>query len=435
MADVRIEPATGVQGQLLLPGDKSISHRALLLAALGTRQVRITNLGLSADVRSTARAIEQLGAVVALSQDGDDTLAVVTGVGMRGLDPGGAPIDAGNAGTLARLLSGLLAGQPRATTIKGDASLSTRPMTRIITPLSEMGVEIDAADGGRLPLTIHGRERTSAIEYSLGVASAQVQSCILLAGLYADGPTTVHEPGMLRDHTERMLRRAGVTVERAGSAVTVHPPDAVELPDTHVPADPSSAAFFLAAGTFLPNSMLRIPGVRANPGRTGFVDHLEKMGARIGVTGRATVDGEMVADYEVQHAQLRRARLEWHDVPRMIDELPILGLAAQFCQGETFIKGAEELRVKESDRIRTIVLALRAIGVAIDELRDGFIVRGSGTRPDGGTIDSEGDHRIAMLGGIAGLVSRHGVTVTGAECADVSFPGYFEVLERLAVRS
>lgn len=433
-SDVFVAPASGIKGELALPGDKSISHRALLLAMLGTRDVRISNLALSDDVASTAQAIARLGATVE-HDPGDETAVTVRGVGMRGLHTTGEPVDAGNSGTLVRMLCGILAGQGGAsTTIVGDASLSKRPMNRIIAPLRDMGASVDSQPGGLLPLTVHAPPQLHGVEYQLAMASAQVQSCILLAGLYADGPTTVHEPGVLRDHTERMLRRAGVQVQRSRSAVTVQPAQAVELLDTTVPADPSSAAFFIAAATLLPDSLLRLPGVLANPGRTGFLDMLEHMGARVGVLGRATLDGEPVVDLELRHANLQRVRLAWEDMPRMIDELPILALIAQFCRGQTMVRGASELRFKETDRIATIVRALRDIGVNAEELDDGFVVRGSGVRPEGGTVNSAGDHRIAMLGGIAGLVSRRGVTVTDAGCADVSFPGFFDVLERVAVR-
>jgi 3-phosphoshikimate 1-carboxyvinyltransferase len=231
-----------------------------------------------------------------------------------------------------------------------------------------------------------------------------------------------------------MLRRAGVEVRRSGRTVTLTPPDAVELPDTEVPADTSAAAPFLVGATLLRDSLLRLPGVLLNPGRTGLLDQMERMGARIGVAARREHQGEPVADLEVTHADLTRAFLPEEDVARSIDELPLLGLLFQFCRGESVVKGAGELRVKESDRITSVVNALRAIGIAAEERRDGFVVRGSGSRPDGGVIDAEGDHRIAMLGGIAGLVSRSGVTVRGAECVDVSFPGFFEVLEALAHR-
>lgn len=430
MSDVFVAPAASVQGEVELPGDKSISHRALLLAALGTEPTRIFNLALSADVASTAAAVERLGATVERHPD-DATDVRVTGRSLRGLDVDGATIDAGNAGTLARLLTGILAGQYGTATIVGDASLSRRPMRRVLDPLSQMGARIDSAAGGTLPLVVHGAGVLRGIDYELPVASAQVQSALLLAGLFAETPTTVREPAVLRDHTERMLRRAGVQIERAGTSVTVHPVGELQLPDTTVPADLSGAAPLVAAAALLPESLLRVPTLLLNPGRTGFLDLLEKMGLRATTMHRTLLDGEPVGDLEVQHSNLRQVRVEWEDVPRMIDELPLVGLVAQFLRGETYVGGAAELRAKESDRVVTTVSALRGVGISAEEKPDGFVVHGSGTRPEGGTVHAEGDHRIAMLGGIAGLVSRKGVTVCGADCVDVSFPGFFDLLEAL----
>lgn len=433
MTEVHVEPASAVRGEIALPGDKSISQRAVLMAMLGTRPVRLVNLAPSGDVASCLAAAETLGARVERDAD-DPTVAVVTGRGMQLAAADGAVVDAGNSGTLARLLSGILAGQPATATISGDESLSTRPMTRITTPLSRMGASLETTQHGTLPMRITGRSALRAIEYELPVASAQVQSAILLAALYADGPSWVREPGPLRDHTERMLRRAGIGVKRSGDAVRIEPADALELPDTLMPADPSAAAPFMLAAAVLAGSFLRIPAHGMNHGRTGFVELLENMGGRVATTNRRVVDGEPVADIEVTAGALRTVRMDWDDVPRMIDELPMVGLMAHFCRGQTMVRGARELRVKESDRIRTIVRALKGVGIKAEELDDGFVVRGSASRPVGGSVDTEGDHRIAMLGGIAGLVSRHGVSITGADCVATSFPGFFAALDRMAVR-
>jgi 3-phosphoshikimate 1-carboxyvinyltransferase len=437
LSSVHVAPATSIRGEVHLPGDKSVSHRALLLALASTRPVRIENLALGEDVMSTLAAIEQLGAKV--ERDPDDPSALtVTGVGLRGIEPpaNGAPIECGNAGTLARLLSGLLAGQPAGRTFElvGDESLSKRPMRRIADPLSALGATFETTAAGTLPMRITSGGPLAGGTVDLEVASAQVQSALLLAGLGASESLTVNEPGVLRDHTERMLARAGVTVRRTDRRVTVEPAESLELPDTTIPCDPSAAAPLIAAATILRDSLLRLPGVIDSPGRSGFVDVLESMGGRISVSNRREVSGEPVADLEVVHATVGRIYLETADVVRMIDELPILAVVGHFRRGEFVVRGAEELRAKESNRIEDLALALRHVGISCQPLRDGFIIRGSTVRPDGGRMDAAGDHRLAMVGGIVGLVSRKGVTIDGADCVDVSFPGFFELLDAIAVR-
>lgn len=435
MSDRFVQPASSLQGEVEVPGDKSLSHRALLLALVSDEPVRITNLARSGDVDSTLRAIQKLGATVEIDEQ-DPSSVIVRGVGLRGIVADKTvTIDCGNAGTLARLLPGLLVGQTGRFRLVGDESLSRRPMGRIVEPLKAMGADIKSSAGGTLPITITGGAPIRAVECELQIASAQVQSCIVFAGLFADGSTVVNEPDVLRDHTERMLRSAGVRVDRSGRAVTVHPATSLQLPSIQIAADPSAAAPFVLAATLLAGSMLRLPGVLANPTRTGFIEQLERMGARIGTMSRENVGGEATASYEVGHAQLTRSPLHRSDIPRMIDEIPLYALAGHFCRGETRVRGAGELRHKESDRITSTVNALRVIGCNVEERGAGITIRGSGTRPPGGTIHAEGDHRIAMLGGIAGLVSRTGVTVVGAECVDISYPGFFDVLDALAVRS
>ena len=437
MSTVHVAPATAVRGEVHLPGDKSVSHRALLLALASTRRVRLENLATGTDVRTTLAAIEQLGASVEYD-DADPTSIAVRGVGVRGIQSLGfdAPIDCGNAGTLARLLAGLLAGLPagRAFRLVGDASLSRRPMDRVAHPLSDLGARVTATAAGTLPLDIVSGGPLHGGDVELAVASAQVQSALLFAGLGADGPVAVTEPSVLRDHTERLLRRAGVTIRRRDRIVTVEPTESLELPDTRIPADPSSAAPLVVAATVLRGSLLRLPGVIESDGRRGFLDILDSMGARIAVSGHREQDGEPVADLEVQHATVGRTFVETADVSRMIDELPMLALLAHFRRGEFVVRGAAELKAKESDRIEVLGQAFKRMGISFQPLRDGFIVRGSSVRPDGGTMDAAGDHRLAMVGGIVGLVSRHGVTIENADCVDVSFPGFFEVLEAIAVR-
>jgi 3-phosphoshikimate 1-carboxyvinyltransferase len=437
VTDRTVAPASSIQGELVLPGDKSMSHRALLLALISDGTVHITNLAPSGDVRSTLDAVRALGAQVEML-DASGTEVRVTGVGLRGIS-GGTPdaplvIDCGNAATLARLLPGILVGQRGVFELIGDASLSGRPMARIVEPLAAMGADIACTPQGTLPLRMTGGSSLASGEFELSIASAQVQSCLLLAGLFAPDAVSVQMPRRVRDHTQIMLRQAGVSVRTSGYASTVTPVERICLPDMHLPADPSSAAPFELAAILLHDSLLRLPGVVANPTRTGFVEQLERMGARVGILTRHMTAGEPVIDYEIMSGAITRAPIHPADVPRMIDELPLLALAAQFCKGETRIRGAAELRVKETDRIAATVHALRAIGVNAEELEDGMVVRGSGQRPEGGTIHSEGDHRIAMLGAVAGMASRRGVIVKDADCVDVSFPGFFDVIDALAVR-
>jgi 3-phosphoshikimate 1-carboxyvinyltransferase len=425
---MKVEPASSVQGGLSVPGDKSISHRAVLIGAVADGETVIEGFGRSADTESTIGAVRALG--VEVGEDGDTVR--VQGVGLRGLRSPGLPIDCGNAGTLARLLPGLLAGQTwQQFELTGDESLRSRPMRRIADPLAAMGAGVETGDG-RLPLGIEGRP-LHAIRYELPVASAQVKSCVLLAGLLAaDGPTAVVEPVATRDHTERMLRAVGARVETRPGLVEVWPAQRLEPLRITVPGDFSSAAPFVVAATLLPGSRLRIAGVGVNPTRTGLLDVLERMGARISLYNRTSSGGEPVADIEVEHADLVATAVEPGEVPRLIDELPLFALAASMARGESVVRGAQELRAKESDRIETVTTALRTMEIRIRSTDDGFRVRGVPTRPKGGGMASAGDHRIAMLGAVAGLVSREGVRIEGAEAVSVSFPGFFGTLAQVA---
>jgi 3-phosphoshikimate 1-carboxyvinyltransferase len=427
---MNVEPAASVQGGVAVPGDKSISHRAVLIGAIADGESVIEGFGRSADTESTIAAVRALGVEV---DEGADTVRTA-GVGLRGLREPGEPIDCGNAGTLARLLSGVLAGQEgKSFELTGDESLSRRPMKRIAEPLAQMGAAIDTAEG-RLPLRIEGRT-LAPIRYELAVASAQVKSCVLLAGLLAEGgPTTVLEPVATRDHTERMLRAAGASVRTAPGLVEVRPAERLQPLRLQVPGDFSSAAPFLVAATLLPGSRLRLAGVGVNPTRTGLMNVLERMGARISFYNRTASGGEPVADVEVEHADLVATEVAPDEVPGLIDELPLFALAASMARGESVVRGAAELRQKESDRIETVTNALRALGVRIKSSDDGFRVVGVPTRPKGGAMDSGGDHRIAMLGAVAGLVSREGVRVRGAEAVSVSFPGFYELLAQVVQR-
>ncbi len=423
---MRVEPAARVDGHIGVPGDKSISHRALLIGALAEGETRISHWGRSGDTESTLGVVRALG--VEVDEEDVDTL-VVSGVGLRGLRASEALLDCGNAGTLARLVSGVLAFQEGRFELVGDESLSRRPMGRVVEPLTLMGASIGSA-GGSLPLVIEGGALTG-IDYTLPVASAQVKSAIVLAGLGAEGATTVREPAATRDHTELMLAAAGAAVSRRPGFVTIEPGGPLRLPEVFVPGDISSAAPFLAAAALLPGSTLTVHDVGLNPLRTGFLDVLERMGARIGFVNRRTIAGEAIGDVEIAGGELVATSVGASEVPRLVDELPLVALLAGMAHGTTRVSGAEELRAKESDRIDTVTTALRAIGVHIEARPDGFVVRGVPARPRGGTIDAAGDHRIAMLGAVAGTVSQDGVRLEGADSAAVSFPGFFGVLAGL----
>jgi 3-phosphoshikimate 1-carboxyvinyltransferase len=331
-------------------------------------------------------------------------------------------------------VAGILAGQRgQQFELTGDESLRTRPMGRVAEPLAAMGAGVET-ENGRLPMGIDGRP-LHAIRYELPVASAQVKSCVLLAGLYAeDGPTAVVEPVPTRDHTERLLRAAGGRVRSAPGQVEVWPAERLDPLRLEVPGDFSSAAPFVVAATLLPGSRLRLSGVGVNPTRTGLLNVLERMGARISLYNRSSAGGEPVADVEVEHADLVATEVEPEEVPALIDELPLFALAAAMARGESRVRGAAELREKETDRIETVTIALRALGIRIADTHDGFRVRGVPSRPRGGGMDSAGDHRIAILGGVAGLVSREGVRIEGAQAASISFPGFFELLAQVAQR-
>jgi 3-phosphoshikimate 1-carboxyvinyltransferase len=424
---VKVEPVAQLVGHIAVPGDKSISHRAVLLGAIADGETRIAGFGRSEDTESTIRAARDLG--VTVTEDDVDTLRVA-GAGLRGLTAPDHPIDCGNAGTLVRLLAGILAGQTgRQFELVGDASLSARPMGRIADPLTEMGAGIETANG-RLPLAIDARP-LRGIRYELPVASAQVKSCILLAGLYATGTTTVVEPLPTRDHTESLLESAGVRVTRRPGTVTVRSVDKLELGEIQVPGDFSSAAPFIVAATLVPGSELHVHGVNLNPRRTGLLEILERMGARITVYNRRRIAGEPAGDLDVRHAPLVGTNVRPVEVARVIDELPLFALAAACARGESTLRGAAELRAKESDRIEAVVDGLRAIGAHIRGTATGFHIRGVPTRLRGGTMASRGDHRITMLAAVAGLVSREGIKIEGAEAVAVSFPGFFELLEQL----
>ena len=428
--NVRFEPARGLSGTLRVPADKSISHRAALLGAMASEPVRIERYLHAADTTSTLQAVQALGALVEVR----DEEIVLRGTGLREAREPDGPIDVGNAGTLLRLLPGWLAAQEgRSFTLDGDESIRRRPVDRIIEPLRLMGAELNARDGRLPPLEVRGA-RLRAISYELAVASAQVKSSVLLAALAAEGATTVGEPARSRDHTERMLLRAGVGIHRNGRHVTVVNADELLLHDVSVPGDVSSAAFMIAAGVLVPGSRLLLEDVGVNWTRTGFLRILRRMqGIVLGdledETGELDPD-EPTSDLDVAHGALEGTVVEPEEVPLAIDELPLVALLGCFAEGETVVRGAQELRVKESDRISGVVDGLRGLGADIEATGDGFAVRGTGGLK-GGRIDAHGDHRLAMLGAVAGLASAEGVEVLGMEAAEVSYPGFVEDLRSL----
>jgi 3-phosphoshikimate 1-carboxyvinyltransferase len=423
---MKVEPAGTLVGHIAVPGDKSISHRAVLIGALCDVDTEIYGFGHNADTASTIAAVRQLGVVV--EETGDDEL-IVEGLGLRGLQASDSPIDCGNAGTLMRLLAGILAGQHGRFELTGDESLRSRPMDRIAEPLRRMGAHVTTE-----PLVVEGSDSLKGIEYALPVPSAQVKSAILLAALNADGTTTVIEPTPTRDHTELMLAGAGVRINRRPASVSLEPPARLRPHHIFVPGDFSAAAPFIVAATLLPGSELTIHGVGLNPRRTGLLGVLERMGARISIINRKKVGGEWMGDIVVQSAELTATDVTAEEVPRLVDELPLFALAAAVARGDSHLSGAAELRVKESDRIETVTNGLRALGVRIRARDDGFDVRGVPARPTGGRMSSDGDHRIAVLAAVAGLLSREGVEVGDADAVAISFPGFFDLLDSVSKR-
>ena len=419
----RFEPSGPLRGTYVPPADKSVSHRAAILGAVGEEPVRVRNYLDAEDTRSTLAAIQQLGVLVEHRRDE----IVIRGAGARAAGIPDGPIDVGNAGTLMRLLPGWLAGQGSGSwTFDGDASIRRRPVDRIAEPLRLMGASIDARDGRFPPFTVHAGQ-LHGIDYALPVASAQVKSCVLIAGVLAPERTTVVEPAPSRDHTERMLVRGGMSVERDGLRIVVRCHDQPEITDVAVPGDPSSAAFLIAAAVLVRGSELVVDGVGVNWTRTGFLRIVDRMGGVVvgplEPPGAPLTGDEPVAELDVRHGSLVGTTVEAAEVPLAIDELPLVALLGCFAEGETVVRGAEELRVKESDRIATVVDGLRGLGGDIEATDDGFVVRGTGGLR-GGTLEAHGDHRLAMLGAVAGLASREGVEVIGMEAAAVSYPGF-----------
>jgi 3-phosphoshikimate 1-carboxyvinyltransferase len=419
---------TVVRGELSVPGDKSISHRAVMFAGLATGVSRIRGFLHAADTMSTAGMMRALGVRV---DEVSPTDLRIEGRGLRALSEPTDVVDAGNSGTTIRIGAGILAAQPFLTVVTGDQYLRRRPMGRVIDPLTRMGASIQGRDGNRLPpLCIRGGA-LRGIRYEMPVASAQVKSSLLLAGLYADSPVTVLEPMRSRDHTERMLASMGACVTRDGDSVTVSPCERLDPLEMTVPGDLSSAAFFLVLASVTPGSTITVRGVGVNPFRTGILDVLRRMGADIRNVGERLEGGEPVADLVVRGAELVAAQVAPEEIPGLIDEVPVLCVAAAFAAGRTEIRGAGELRVKESDRIASMVSCLSSLGIPCGEYPDGMWVEGSSTVSPSGPCDSRGDHRIAMSMRILGAAAGVPVDVTDVECIDTSFPGFQSLLDGL----
>jgi len=422
---LRLGPAGRLHGRVTVPGDKSISHRALLLGALSEEATRVVGLSDGEDVRSTRRCLEMLGVSIEPETDGWR----VRGWG------GGSPkepadvLDAGNSGTTFRLLAGLLSAYPVFCVLTGDASLRSRPMDRVVVPLRSMGAEIVGREQGRFaPIAVRGGD-LRPIRYRSPVASAQVKSALLLAGLRLRGDTVVAEPRLSRDHTERMLQSMGAALTRDGATVTLSGGRPLRAREFVVPGDPSSAAFFLVAALVCPDADLCVPGVCVNRTRTGYLEVLKRMGARIEQAEDRRISGEPVADLRARSSRLRGTTIGPEEVPACIDEIPILCVAAAFAEGTTTLRGAQELRVKESDRIDAMVRNLRRMGVSVEEAPDGMTIQGAG-RVEAFQGDSAGDHRIAMSLAVAALAARGPCEIRGASSMSVSFPGF---LDRLGV--
>ncbi|BAV97536.1 MULTISPECIES: 3-phosphoshikimate 1-carboxyvinyltransferase [Bacteria] len=422
-------PGAALRGSIRVPGDKSVSHRAVMLGALAQGVTRVTGFLEGEDTRATARVFEQLGVRIETPSASE---RIVHGVGLHGLRGSDAPLDCGNAGTGMRLLAGALAGQAFDSVLIGDASLSKRPMRRVTEPLAAMGARIDTVDGGLPPLRIHGGRELRGIEYTLPVASAQVKSALLLAGLYAQGDTVVHEPHPTRDYTERMLAAFGWPIEFSPGYARLSGGHALRATDVAVPADFSSAAFFLVAASVIPGSELLLEAVGMNPRRTGLLSALRLMGADIVEENPRSEGGEPVADLRVRHARLRGVEVPQALVPDMIDEFPALFVAAAVAEGRTVVSGAAELRVKESDRIATMAAGLRALGARIEETPDGAIIDGGAL--SGGAVESHGDHRIAMSFAVAAQLAAGEVRIGDVANVATSFPGFEELAAKAGMR-
>lgn len=423
--DKVISPVKGLKGTIKIPGDKSISHRAVMFGSIAKGDTHIKGFLPGDDCMSTIGCFKSLG--IDIEQEGENV--VVHGKGIKGLSAPTTTLDVGNSGTTIRLISGILSAQEFDTTLNGDSSIQKRPMKRVINPLSQMGAEIKSTNDGYAPLTIHGK-KLKAIEYTMPVASAQVKSSILLASLFAEGTTIINEPLASRNHTEIMLNYFGANINNINGVITSTPVDELYAKDLTVPGDISSAAFFMVAGLIVPNSHIIIENVGINPTRTGIIDALKAMGGNIIVLNERESGGEPVADIEVKTSKLKATTLSGDIIPRMIDEIPVFAVAALCSEGTTYVKDAQELKVKESNRIATMSEELGKMGIKISETDDGMIIEGN-QKLKGAKVYSHLDHRVAMSCAIAALVANGNTTITDADCVGISFPNFYELLNTL----
>lgn len=419
-----IKKANSLNGVINVSGDKSISHRAIMLGAIANGKTKITNFLMGEDCMSTIECFRKMGVKINIEKD----TVIVEGVGLNGLKQPQTELYTGNSGTTTRLLCGILSGQDFETKINGDNSIQKRPMKRIITPLEKMGAIIQSKNGF-CPLKIHKKENLTGIEYTLPVASAQIKSAVLLAGLYAKGNTTVIEPVSSRDHTERMLKALGVDIIKDNNKIILSPPPVLNAKNIIIPSDISSAAFFIVAGCIIPNSQITIKNVGINPTRTGIIDILKQMGANITQTNYKN-DVEPVCDIIVKSSELNGVTISGDIIPRLIDEIPILTVAAVFAKGQTIIKDAQELKVKESNRIYAMTTELKKAGADITETEDGMIING-GNLLKGASFETYNDHRIAMSMAIFSLACDGESEILNPEIAKISYPEFFDVLQKL----
>ncbi len=422
---MKINQSAGLHGIITVPGDKSISHRAIMLGALADGTTRITGFLMGEDCLSTIDCFRKMGVEIEVGE----REVLVHGVGLHGLKQPAEPLYTGNSGTTTRLLCGILAGQRFEVQLSGDASIQKRPMGRVITPLREMGAKIEGIQGNYCPLTMYPSTQLHGITYELPVASAQLKSAILLAGLYASGQTCVVEPAPSRDHTERMLRALGVSVETDGNVISLTPPARLTAKDVTVPSDISSAAFFLVAGAIVPNSELTIQNVGVNPTRTGILDVLRDMGADITISNYRD-DVEPICDLTVRSSKLHGTTIGGDVIPRLIDELPVLAVAAAFAEGQTVIRDAQELKVKESNRIAAMVSELSKAGAAVSETEDGMVIDG-GKPLHGAAFETYNDHRIAMSMAVCALGCTEQSEILHPDVVAISYPDFFDTLSTL----
>jgi 3-phosphoshikimate 1-carboxyvinyltransferase len=424
----KVSRAARLTGSVRFPGDKSISHRYAMLAAIAEGPSEIHFFSSSADCASTLACLKKLGVKI----ERKDEMVIIQGSGLTGLRAPAGQLDAGNSGSTIRMLSGILAGQPFRSRIGGDASLSRRPMKRVIEPLTQMGVRVRAGEGGLPPLEFEGLEGSGlrAIQYELPVASAQVKTAVLLAGLYADGPTEVIEPALTRDHTEIALEQMGAEIGRHGRTIRVSGRPTLQGQKVYVPGDLSSAAFFVVAAMLVPESNLVLQNVGLNPTRTAILDLVASMGGRVKVLNVEMMNGELIGDLHVEFSTLEGGEIAPELVPGLIDELPVLAVMGSQCERGISFHGAGELRVKESDRLAAVSGGLRRMGARVEEFPDGLRIEGK-QKLKGAEIDSHDDHRIAMAFAVAGLVAEGTTIIKNASCVEISFPDFFDALNRV----